>query len=338
MFVNFKMRIQNFLNKIKYYYNPVVEIYNEKYNKFINDVFEFGKGILSEQQETFIKINKYFDKIYENYDNIYDIIKKCDFKKMIKQNEDLQLEDDWDGEYDICAEFISNLEVDISDYFNCLIFKKIKLVDNKNNEDLASIKHYLLNKYSYSCDLIIDINNFTYNKQMSIITKNEDLQMHITNECDKLHNKIIEDIKIDSIIKTKILQNNLYIIRKSIAITIDINRFTKNLQENLDIRMPININDINSINTLLIDLNIIDVNKNFYDIKQLKRNLCLEEFRKFLIRHYKKKVVLNKKELFETLLYKADEYNKKVLHKLYKKFIREKILLENKIKGIKFIY
>jgi hypothetical protein len=258
-----------------------VEIYNEKYNKFINDVFEFGKGILSEQQETVIKINKYFDKIYENYDNIYDIIKKCDFKKMIKQNEDLQLEDDCDGEYDICGEFISNLEGTISNYFNCLIFKKIKLVDIKQNEDLASIELYLLNKYSYSCDLIIDINNFTYNKQMSIITKNEDLQRHITNECDKLHKKIIEDIKIDSIIKTKILQNNLYIIRKSIAITIDINIFTKNLQlGNFDIRMPITINDINSINTLLIDLNIIDVNKNFYDIKQLKRNLCLEEFRK----------------------------------------------------------
>jgi hypothetical protein len=331
--------ISNFISTIKKYYSPVVNEYIalfENYSEKINTAFE---DLVKIQNLNFQNVVNFFSEAKNEYPSVCKILLQTDFNKIFSKY-NIQEENYYSFIQIVKNQIVANLlnptifDTKLSngkrcrDIFNGLDTIMLLLKKSTcpiNSEIFSLVLGYLTAndffKYEKMC---LDIENFNIdldtrpysNFDFTKYFPKEKITAHVRNEYNMFREMVFQDVHIDKIIQTKILQNNLYRVRTSYMLD-------NKMHEKFFSKICSHLN--------------LEIKAGGIEKKRLHRKLCLEEFKKYLI----KKIInargkfayititCNKKLIVENLLISEPK-----ITKLYKDFLFERLLLNNCIDGI----
>jgi hypothetical protein len=334
----------NFLKTISPYYKPIVLKYIEKYLTFINNIEKKIIAIKIKQKENYDFINKYFTEINNKCNDVYEIIKKSDFIKNCINPDFIKETNFMEFKKILKQSIISNLLVKTfkSLFVNTdilTIYDKPKIYTNSCYQKLIQHQFLFIDRINcsvgvitdnytsdYSCSEIVQ-NSINTNSKMKKEEKEELInRIKAKNYIEESHDKMIkeyidkqirqiekrinEDKQIEKIINTKIEQTKLYYFR---------NTYNKDELSKRFIAL----------------FGKIEFKDDKIEKKIIRKKLYLKEFKKYIEKKYKKKIIIDKVFINNLLL--SDTKDDYVGYKLFKNFLMERQLLSSKINGIKIL-
>lgn len=304
-------KIKSFLNTIQKYYLPVVNEYILLLENYIEKINEVFYELLNVQNTNFEYIVNYFGNLKNKCAKVNDIILKTNFQYNFKK---YNIKTDYNSfvmelKHKIIENFLIKECVDIFDGW------KITQTNTELEYNIYKI-YYALNSHLRCEILSLDIKNFAVDTKSIYFFENNPLisildysksKNYIIKQFYELKKLVFENKEIDKIIRTKILQNNLYCIRGVYKKNEKYNKF------------------FDKIGTYIN----LEFKENEIEKKRLTRKLCLDEFKKYLIKKYKRQITFDKKKIINNLLISEPK-----ITKIYKDFMCKRLLLNNCIEGI----
>jgi hypothetical protein len=308
------LKYENFKLLINIYYKPVYQQYVNKFAEYIDKLEKQLIEISSKEIKDIEQTDKDFIIIYKNFSILLDKFLKCDIKNSIFSclfNETL--------EYKYLDDFILN-------FYNVYWIKYWNI-----NSDIKfdNITEYI-NSHNISNHII-----YSYNTGNIIITtfNSKYLEYYIKNKM-KIIYELFFSKEIKKICLIKLQQNNIIIIDKYLQKNLNIlNNITSDDKiANIIIKYKndeqICLEDLTYIKQLIktyINEHYIGFNKNLnnylIDFTHIKKNLYLQEFKKYLDKKYNKKFQYDKSVICNTLLINNNYGNKdKMLKNIYNEF------------------
>jgi len=305
-------KLNDFLQSINKYYSFVVDEYKKIIEVYKLNIKEKFFELVEIQNKNFNNIVEYFDIINNKYDNIYDIILKYNFKDYHTNKIHVNYDSFMDDIKQIIFCNILKNEIDYNKFLNYFIlnknnnFKEDIFIEVKKTIDDTIPKNKLYEDFLKYELLTLNVKNVEIEiKSKNYITYTlSPSKIYIDQKFDLLKDKIFTDDKLHKIINTKIMQNNIFYFHKTYSIdTLFFDKISK-----------------------YINLPIIN---NKIDKNVLRRSLLLDEFKKYLIKKYRKNISLNKQVVIKSLL----DMEPNMIN-IYKQFLMDRNVLSNKVLGI----